>query len=66
MGQPFHQRFNIDVGIAEAENRFVARVHNAIYTDFFFTSGVTDAERHQISKIADKVAGWIGIFAASK
>jgi hypothetical protein len=37
MGELFHERFEIEVGVNEAQRRFINRLHNAIFDEFVRT-----------------------------
>ncbi|HOI75197.1 MAG TPA: hypothetical protein PLO63_13715 [Syntrophales bacterium] len=48
MNDKFHNRFSINLDLDEAKRRFINRVKNFIFFDFFYTR-FTDAERKKMS-----------------
>ena len=48
MGDKFHQRFNIEVGLEKAKENFVNRVYNLVFTEYLFS--MPERPRGEISR----------------
>ena len=60
MPQKYHQRFGIDIGVAEAKRRFVNRFHNLLQSFLSFAwerGNQTEMERHVCTKLGELWTG---------
>jgi hypothetical protein len=52
MSAHFHERFEIPLGLPEAQRRFVNRVHNDVYAEFFLRRFADSIRHYYVRDIA--------------